>query len=404
MSLISEIRLPDLLGLGRLVIAASAEVTGVVEAVQSAVAAPCALPGNAPPGRTRAVTGLVYRSIRGCYRLVDAGIEDLLTHFAPRRDDLLPSTFAREAVLAALNGVCGDYLAASDNPLAIRMSLRRQGQSLVLESKALAAALPDATGKLLVLVHGLCMSDRQWAHEGKDYGTSLAREGGYTQVYLHYNSGLHISTNGRGFADLLEALVQAWPQPITELAIIGHSMGGLVSRSACYYGRAAGHTWPGYLRKLIFLGTPHHGSPWERIGNWTGILLGATPYTAPIRRLGAKRSTGITDLRYGNLLDEDWETLDRFAYTPDSRRPLPLPDGVRCYALAGSLGAVSGDLKDRLLGDGMVSVASALGRHENAGRDLAFPRSQQQVIYNLSHKDLIYAPEVLARLQEWLAS
>lgn len=120
-------------------------------------------------------------------------------------------------------------------------------------------------------------------------------------------SGLHIPTNGREFADLLEALITCWPVPVEELAIIGHSMGGLLARSAWHYGNAAGHDWSRHLNKLVFLGTPHHGAPLERGGNWVDIVLGASPYTAPFARLGRIRSAGITDLRHGYLLDEDWE-------------------------------------------------------------------------------------------------
>src|SRR4030095_10668393 len=145
----------------------------------------------------------------------------------------------------------------------------------------------------------------------------LARELGFTPLYLHYNSGRHISTNGREFADLMEALVGQWPVPVEELVIMGHSMGGLVTRSACYYSALAGHDWLRRLRKLVFLGTPHHGAPLERGGNWIEILLGVSPSNAPFARLEKIRSAGITDLRYGNLLDEDWEGRDRFEHSAD---------------------------------------------------------------------------------------
>jgi len=110
------------------------------------------------------------------------------------------------------------------------------------------------------------LNDRHWHRDGHDHGAALARDLGYTPLYLHYNTGLHISTNGRAFADLLQMLVAEWPAPLEELVIIGHSMGGLVSRSACYYGAFNGHDWLRHLRKLIFLGTPHHGTPMERTG------------------------------------------------------------------------------------------------------------------------------------------
>ena len=223
-------------------------------------------------------------------------------------------------MLAAVNGVLGDHLAASANPLAIPMRLRRDGQPLDLTTPALAAAIPQPTGKILVLAHGLCMNDLQWRRKEHDHGAALAADAGFTPVYLHYNSGLHVSTNGRAFAGQLEALLHAWPVPVDELVIIGHSMGGLVARSACHYGKLAGHAWPRHLRKIVFLGTPHHGTPLERGGNWVTVGLGVSRYTAAFARLGKIRSAGITDLRYGSLLDEDWEDRDRFAHARDIRR------------------------------------------------------------------------------------
>ena len=234
-------------------------------------------------------------------------------------------------------------------------------------------AFPEATGKLAVLVHGLCMSDLQWMRQNHDHGAALARDLGFTPVYLSYNSGLHVSTNGRAFAEALEALVAAWPVEIEDFAIIGHSMGGLVARSACLHAEAAGHAWRGELRKLVFLGTPHHGAPLERVGNWVDVMVGKTPYAAAFGRLGKMRSAGVTDLRYGNLLDEDWQGRDRFAREPDPRRPAPLPKGVACYAVAATTAASPGDLKDRLLGDGLVPLASALGRHKESATRIEFP-------------------------------
>ena len=244
------------------------------------------------------------------------GIDAVLAQLVP----LLghgPSSAERETVLAALNGVLGDHLAANGNPLTIPMRLCYDGQSLELTRQALAAAILKPSGKILLLVHGLCMNDLQWRRNGHDHGAALAIAAGFTQVYLHYNSGLHISTNGRAFAELIEDLLQAWPVPVDELVIIGHSMGGLVARSACHYGKIAGNDWLRYLRKLVFLGTPHHGAPLARGGNWVGVILDVSPYTAAFARLGKIRSSGITDLHYGSLQDEDWEYRDRFARSTD---------------------------------------------------------------------------------------
>jgi hypothetical protein len=263
---------------------------------------------------------------------VGGGIDAILGRLVLRFGASPPSA-PREALVAALNGVLGDYLADTGNPLAIRLRLRRDGVQLPMERDALAEAIPSCSGKLLVLVHGLCLDDLQWNRLGHDHGAALARDLGCTPVYLNYNTGLHISTNGAELADALERLLRQWPTPVRDFAIVSHSMGGLVARSACHYGAERGHAWPRQLRKLVFLGTPHHGAPMERGGNWIDLLLGVSPFSAPLARLGKIRSAGITDLRYGNLTDEDWQGRDRFA-RGDRRRFVPLPEGVRCYAIA----------------------------------------------------------------------
>jgi pimeloyl-ACP methyl ester carboxylesterase len=242
------------------------------------------------------------------------------------------------------------------------------------------------------------MNDLEWAWNGSDFGTAMARDLGYTPVYLHYNSGLHTSTNGRTFATLLETLLRQWPTPLIQFAIIAHSMGGLVSRSAYHYGISAGQTWPQHLHKLIFLGTPHHGAL-ERGGNWLNVCLGLTAYTAPFARLGKLRSAGITDLRYGNLLDEDWQGIDRFEHTQDQKHAVPLPKGVSCYAIAADMGSKS----SKLLGDGMVTVNSALGDHEDPRLKLSFARVRQWIAYGINHWDLLNQSAVYKQIRRWMA-
>jgi len=350
---------------------------------------------------SRGITGLVYGSIRGVTGLVGQGLDLLLARLTP----LLGETNAwpgRESWLAALNGVLGNHLAITSNPLAIPMRLRRDGHPLVLEAQALAAAIPKPAGKLVVLAHGLCMNDLQWKRRGHDHGAALARDLGYVPVYLHYNSGLHVSTNGRAFAALLESLLKAWPVPLKELVLIGHSMGGLVCRSACHYGALAGHAWRQHLRKLVFLGTPHHGAPLERGGNWLTVLLGISPYVAPLARIGKVRSAGITDLRHGSLLDADWEGRDRFERGGDRRRAVPLPKGVLCYTMAATTGTRTGDFRSRVIGDGIVPLNSALGLHADPARALSFPKSRRWIGHGLGHLDLLSDPEVYEQIKRWL--
>ncbi|HWL86791.1 MAG TPA: hypothetical protein VNO21_13365, partial [Polyangiaceae bacterium] len=222
---------------------------------------------------------------------------------------------------------------------------------------------------------------------------------------LHYNSGLHISTNGRAFADLLEGALSAWPVPVDELVLLGHSMGGLVARSACHYGEVARHVWRSKLRSLICLGSPHHGAPLERGGHWVHVLLGISRYSAALARLARIRSSGVTDLRFGNVLDEHWEGRDRFAHAKDLRTPLKLPDGVACYAIAATTAPKAAALGDaKLPGDGLVPVDSALGRHEKPELTLAFPETHQSIAYGTGHLDLLHRAEVHATLASWLTS
>ena len=395
-------RAADLRGAARLATDATAGLTDLVEAMHERIAR---VPGFGKPsadGRTGGITGLVYKTVRGVTRLVGGSIDALLGLLAPA---LGPGSAGaeRDAIVAALNGVLGDHLVASGNPLATAMTLRSEGRPLRLEAGALSAQFPQAGGRLLVLVHGLCMNDMHWQREGHDHGAALAREHGYTPVYLRYNSGQHVSINGAALASLLEQLTAVWPQPLERLVLLGHSMGGLLLRSALHHGALAGQAWPARVGDLVCLGTPHHGAPLERAGNWVDLVLGATPYAAPFARLGKVRSAGITDLRHGNLVTEDWFGRDRFTRSADRRQPVPLPDGIRCHAVASSIGAQSGDIKDRLLGDGLVPLDSALGRHADPRRRLAFAEAQQWVGYRINHLELLNHPEVYAQLKRWLA-
>jgi hypothetical protein len=394
--------LSDLRGASRLAIDATRGLADLVEAMHHSISRAPGLLDGPPTGRTRGITGLVYRSVHGVTRLVGGSIDAVLGRLAPLVGHVEPSP-AREAIVAALNGVLGDHLAESGNPLAISLRFRRSGKALALERGALAAAIPACTGKLLVLAHGLCLNDLQWNRRGHDHGAALARDLGYTPVYLHYNTGLHISTNGKALAEALEALVAQWPVPLEEFALVAHSMGGLVARSACHYGALASHAWPRHLGALVFLGTPHHGAPMERAGNWIDAVLDISPYTAPLARLGKVRSAGITDLRYGNLADEDWQGRDRFA-RGDRRRFVPLPGGVRCYAVGATAHARPRRGHRGLPGDGLVPLASALGRHDNPALDLAIPKSRQWIARDCGHLDLLDRPEVYRRIRRWLGA
>jgi pimeloyl-ACP methyl ester carboxylesterase len=394
----THVHVGDLVGINRLTTDLTLQLTALAEALHNNIASTPGIVGTPIQQNTSGIADLVYESIRAVTRLSGGTADPILAELAPILDET--SSEEREAVLAVLNGTMGDYLATTGNPLAISMRLRRKGQPLTLTTEALSAAVPTPRDKLLILVHGLCLNDLQWTRKGHDLGTDLARTLKYTPVYLHYNTGLHTSVNGRAFAALIETLLEQWPKPLNELVVLAHSMGGLVSRSAYYYGIEAGQVWPRHLSKLIFLGTPHHGALLEGGGNWVNLCLGLSPYTAPFARLAKLRSAGITDLRYGNLLDEDWQGFDRFEHAGDLRHPIPLPEGVACYTIAANIGTKTGDL----FGDGMVTVNSALGRHEDPKLTLSFSPSRQWVGYGMDHLDLLRQPSVSKQIECWLAS
>ena len=359
----AHISVSDLRGLQRLTNDAIVGLTDLVEAMHHTIRQTPAVLGKTPTGRTRGITGLVYKSVRGITRLVGGSVDALLGLLPPLIADR-QSTQEREAVVAALNGVLGDYLDSSANSLAITMRLRANGTPLAMDRAALSTALPRAGRKVVVLLHGLCMNDLQWVRaRATIMAQRLPAILAIHRIYLHYNTGRHISTNGRAFGEQMEALIRAWPHPIDRLAVIGHSMGGLVARSACHYAALAGHTWLKRLDDLVFLGTPHCGAPLARAGAWVDYVLEISPYTAAFARLGKIRSTGINDLQHAHVLDDDWQPHPAVGAR---RGSLPLPRGVRCYAIAASKQERAGASGKAIRGDGLVPVNSALGRDKVA--------------------------------------
>lgn len=362
-------------------------VTHIAEGLHGNIARLAPPLGQVRERRAPGIAGFVYGTVRTGSALVGSGVDAALAAAQALlpADDAAPSdeSPAAQTMLSALNGVLGDHLARTGNPLAIPMELRVRG---------------TPGPRLLVLVHGLGMNDLQWSRNGHDHGRALAEALGLTPVYLRYNTGRHVSENGAELAERLEDLVAHWPVPVQDIAIVGHSMGGLVARSALHHARAAGLAWPRRLKQMVFLGTPHHGAALERGGNWLHTALGLSPYLAPFTRLGRLRSDGITDLRHGNLLESDWQA-GRFLHR-DNRTMVPLPRRVACYAIAGALGQGGAD---QALGDGLVAVDSALGRHARPTHDLHFPASRTWVARGTHHLELLDSAAVYGKLRAWLA-
>lgn len=377
----------DLRAANLLLVDAIRGATDLADAVHASVLGwPRRLVGLSPRPATGGIAGLAYASVRGIARMVGSGVDlALRAHPAKPRGDA-PDAW-REALVAALNGVIGDHLLATGNPLAIAPSLRKDGRVLTLQRDSLAIAFPAACGRLLVMVHGLCMNDLQWRQAGHDHGTALAGELGYDVVHLHYNTGLPVADNGRRLAALLQSLADAWPVPIERIVLVGHSMGGLVARAAIADAQATGSRWLETLAAVVSLGTPYHGAPLERAGHLLEQALGLSAHSAPFRALGRLRSAGIRDLRHGGA---------------HVRQP-PLPAHVRSHAVAGSTQATAPRGRRHPRGDGLVPVASALGEHRDPRRRLAIPDDHKLLVLGTGHIALLGNQDVCARLREWLA-
>lgn len=388
-------------GVSRLITDATIGVTDLVESMHNRIVHPPFLPSTPIQHLITNIAGVTYKSIRWSTRLIGGGVDNALGLFASVSGEI-KTTDEREAINSVLNGVIGDYLEKTKNPLEIDMQFRYQAKAILLDKESLEKTYPKPNGKILLMVHGSCMNDIQWTRKEHNHGTALAKEFDKTPIYLNYNSGLHISTNGQNFNELLEKLVSHWPVPIEELVILGHSMGGLVSRSALYYGQQQQNSWTKYLKKIIFLGTPHHGAPMEQVGNYVDVVLEAVPYSKPFARLGKIRSAGVTDLRYGNLLDEDWQNYDRFKIHGDQRQTVSLPNQVECYAMAGVIGKATKSVTRQLLGDNMVGIKSALGQHKNPNKTLNFKKANTWIAYENNHMDLLSDPKVYNKIKTWM--
>jgi len=383
----------DLKGGARLAVDATLAATDLVEAMHYTIAR---LPWRpvSSDARAHGVAGYVYRSIRTLTGWIGSGVDLAIGQLQPLIDRISRQAEGptRDALVSALNGVLGDHLAATGNPLALPMTFRRDG-----------LALPRAAGgRMLLMIHGLCLNETHWLRQGHDHGAALERDLGFNTAYLRYNTGLHVSVNGRELAEQLERWIGDAGKPVTELVIVGYSLGGLVARSACHYAMEAGHRWPRLLKHLVTIATPHHGAPMERGGNWVDMILSATRYSAPLARLGHVRSAGITDLRHGSVLDADWRDVDRFAASAPLPQTVALPAGITCSALAASTGKRADDLHGRLFGDGLLPVDSALGRHPDPARTLAFRPQRQWIGYGMNHLDILGREEAYEALKGFL--
>jgi pimeloyl-ACP methyl ester carboxylesterase len=312
--------------------------------------------------------------------------------------------------VSALNGWVGDYLAERSNGLQITMAFYHRNRPIKLTTKAILRVHPEPTHKLCILVHGLghhegiwTLSDPGAEFRDKSYGSLLQKDFGYTPLFLRYNTGLPISTNGKVLCRVISKLLRVYPVGVEELILIGHSMGGLVIRSACHYGTRTNAPWTPMVSRVFYLGSPHLGAPLEKGVNVLANIFDAAETTATrvLRDILNLRSRGIKDLRFGNLTDEDWLGYDPDELLRNNRRPIPwLPD-VRHYRIAGALAIDRNHPANRIVGDGMVRVQSAKGfasiRHNlPPDGDKHF-----KLLPGLGHFELAHHPEVYAQIAHW---
>jgi len=312
-------------------------------------------------------------------------------------------TVTGRTVVGALNGIWGDTLVRRRNELALRMSVRHAGQDVELTRAGLRRAYPHATGRLAVFVPGLCETDDAWLLGGArhvPYGYRLQAELGYTPLFVRYNTGLHISENGRELALLLERIAGDWPTDVHEVALIGHSMGGLVARSACHYG--ADREWATKVRHVFTLGAPHLGAPLEQAANAASAVLARLPETRALLAAPLNvRSAGIKDLRYGYLVDECWMDQDCDAFLRNTGRDIPFLPTASHYFVCATLSRDADALVGRIIGDLLVLKASAWSHRR--GERLRFAVEQYHHLGGINHFDLLNHPAIYAQMRRWMA-
>jgi pimeloyl-ACP methyl ester carboxylesterase len=385
-------------------------LTGGIGDVHRAVAGRAfgASGSGALPARTLhdAIANGVYAGVGGAARLAglvaDAGLGRRAV-----RDGRRLSTSPRGALLVgALNGLIGDTLEREDSDLQEPMSVRAGGRPVPLDPEALADAHPGAGGRIVAFLHGLMETEFAWqvgaGPDGETYATRLRRDLGCTPVDIRYNSGRHISENGLSLAGLLSELVAEWPAEVESIALVGHSMGGLVARSACHQGAERGDPWVRLVRHVISLGTPHMGAPLAQGVHWMSSALGALPETRPFAAFLRRRSAGIRDLRQGSLVDADWRDCDPDALRAVACQEVPLLEGATHCFVAATVTGSGRDPVGRLLGDCLVLQPSASGR-SRTGR-IPFEEEFGMHIGGTHHLALLNHPKVYERMAGWLGS
>ncbi|HZU46128.1 MAG TPA: alpha/beta fold hydrolase [Mycobacterium sp.] len=351
------------------------------------------------------IAGMTYYAVDRAVRASLDGAGAVAAEVYGRdEDDTVQSHLPIARVVAALNGIYGDELVNRGNKFGLSLQIRRNGKPVELTAASIATAFPRATDRMVVFIHGWCLTERSWWRQPRTresrrpYGARLRSELGFTPVYLRYNTGLHISENGKALADLLNRLLTLWPTPVDEIALVGHSMGGLVVRSACHYGAQQRHDWPDLVRHVVCLGSPHLGADLEKGVNVASWALSQLPETRALAAFLNARSAGVKDLRFGALLDEDWSQCDPDEFLRDRCHEVPFLPGAVYHFVATT--AAPGPV-GMLLGDRLVRAQSASGRGRS--RRIPFEPAHGLTLTGLHHFDLLNHPEIYGKLRYWLS-
>ncbi|HWD85142.1 MAG TPA: hypothetical protein VG321_05280 [Solirubrobacteraceae bacterium] len=358
-----------------------------------------------------AIAGLAYGSVGAAGRALMEATGQGAALAQPEDAESMERTVAGRVVKGALSGLWGDRLAEERNPFAVDLAVRVKGRDVAATPGEMAAAFPAPTARIAVFLHGLCETEDAWRLAARGarvageprpptYGERLRDERGYTPVYIRYNSGLHISDNGRRLSALLDALVTVWPVDVAGIALIGHSMGGLVARSACHYGCETG--WCEKVTDVFTLGTPHLGAPLEQGAHAAACALARLPETRPVARAINARSVGIKDLGRGYLTDECWGSQDPEAYFRDTARDIPFLAHANHYFISASLMRDPDHRIGRHIGDLLVLHGSAWGT-PGRGERLRFPVDHYRHYGGATHMDLLGHPAVADQIVKWLA-
>ncbi len=354
------------------------------------------------------ITELVYAGLRTAVAIVGG-----IARVAARQVEVSekePAAGSNTALaVAALNGFSGERLVREGNPLAACMTLRHQGQIVPIETSALGATFPRATSRVAVFVHGLACNESLWQRHAErhygdadtTYGARLQNDLGFTPLYVRYNTGLHISANGRSLAELLEALTAAWPVPLTELILIGHSMGGLVIRSALHADHSPNHEWVRRLRHAFYLGAPHAGAPLEKAVNIAAWLLDRIDITRPLAQVINDRSVGIKDLRFGAVHSDDWRDVDLDGFLTNRTNTPPLRDGIKHHFVSASITEDADHPWGLAIGDYLVRRTSATGGRHLAALPATTHRTERH-FGAMGHLDLLNHPAVYDQIRRCL--